>query len=232
MKERFPWNLVLLLAVANTGCTSMALERHALSQSQSAADFRYRAAMHALAMVAAEPETLPSYALLSNGIASVTDTGIANPATTWVGSAVKFGFHALAFTGSRAPQAQWTVDPVADYTQLEAMRYACRWALAGQPAIGPDGARYLADPELDTSPGPHFGVADRLARLSAGWLRSGRACDVPSDACYKDHCGDTWVWITPDGMEGLSGFTLVLQDIATLNVTPSDNSLSPSLTLT
>jgi hypothetical protein len=119
---------------------------------------------------------------------------------------------------------------VADYTQLEAMRCACRWVLAGPEQCEPDCLHILADPEKDMSPGPHFGVANRLERLPHGWLRVGRLCDVPAGALYQDHCGDTWVWITPDGLEGLAGFTLVLQDIATLNVTPSDGSTPTSKT--
>jgi hypothetical protein len=71
---------------------------------------------------------------------------------------------------------------------------------------------------------------NRLVRLPQGWLHIGRLCDVPLTACYKDHCGDTWVWVMPDGIEGLAGFTLVLQDIATLNVTPSDGSVPPNIT--
>lgn len=222
--------LVLPLAIAGAGCTAMSLERHTVSQSQSAADYRYQATLHALAMVAADPETLPSYAILSNGITAISDQGIANPMTTWTGSAVHFASEALAFTGSHTPQISWTVDPVADYTQLEAMRCACRWVLADPRQAGPDCAHILADPELDPSPGAHFGVADRLARLPKGWLHVGRLSDVPIGASYRAHCGDTWVWVMPDGTEGLTGFTLVLQDIATLNVTPSDNSMPANIT--
>jgi len=96
----------------------------------------------------------------------------------------------------------------------------------------------LADPESievaveNSTPGyhPHFGVKDRLRTLPAGWLHVGRMCEVPVEACYKAQCGDTWVWVMRDGMEGLSGFTLVLQDIATLNVAPADNSLPANVT--
>jgi hypothetical protein len=88
----------------------------------------------------------------------------------------------------------------------------------------------LADPELDRSPGAHFGVARRLAALPEGWLHVGRFSDIPSGACYREHCGDTWVWVTPEGTSGLAGFTLVLQDIATLNVAPTDNSLPANMT--
>ncbi len=226
-------NLLLLivpLAVASAGCTATSLGRNTVNQIQTAADYRSQATLHALAMVAADPGTLPSFSLLSNGVTSVSDTGVANSVTTWTGSPVRFASEALAFTGSHSPQIQWTVDPVADDTQLEAMRCACRWVLEGPFSLDEDCLHILDDPEADPTPGAHFGVAQRLVRLPEHWLGIGRACDVPHGACYQDHCGDKYVWVTPDGTEGLANFTLVLQDIATLNVAPSDNSLPANRT--
>jgi len=225
-----PLILIMLLAFTAAGCVATSLERHAVSQIETATDYRYQATLHSLAMVAADPGTLPSYSLLSNGITSVTDTGMANAATAWAWApAVLFKSGAPAFTGTHVPQLTWTVDPVADYTQLEAMRCACRWVLAGPEQAGPNCASILADPEVDLSPGPHFGVMGRLVRLPPGWLHVGLSRDVPKGACYKDHCGGTWVWVMPDGMEGLAGFTLVLQDIATLDVAPADGSVPANL---
>jgi hypothetical protein len=223
--------MILVLFLDLTGCTTMALEHHIVSQSQSAADYRYHAALDCLAMVAADPGTLPSYALLSSGVTSITNTGMVNPVTGWKGSPLVFTSEAVAVTGTHTPQVQWTVSPVADHTQLEAMRGACRWVLSGGPEhLDPDSIHILADPVADLSPGPHFGVADRLTRLPHQWLNVGKLRDVPVGACYKAHHGDTWVWVMPDGIEGLAGFTLVLQDIATLNVAPPDNSLPANRT--
>ena len=216
--------MILALSLGLAGCTTVALEHHTVSQSQSATNYRYHAALHCLAMVAADPGTLPSYALLSSGVTAVTDSGVVNPVTAWKGNPMLFASEAMAVTGSHIPQIQWTVSPVADHTQLQAMRCACRWVLCGGPSeLCPDCMHILADPETDASPGAHFGVADRLTRLPHGWLHVGKLREVPVGARYKAHSGDTWVWVMPDGMEGLSGFTLVLQDIATLAVTPSDN---------
>jgi hypothetical protein len=221
---------LLPCVVIAAGCTAVSLERDTVSQSESAADYRYCATLHALAMVAADPGTLPTYSLLSNGVASVTCSGMFNPVTTWKASPFLFASEAFSLTATHSPQIQWTVDPVADDSQLEAMRCACRWVLEGPDHLGLDCHHILADPERDTTPGPHFGVADRLTHLPQRWLHAGRLRDVPHGACYKDHCCDTWVWVMPDGMEGLAGFTLVLQDIATLNVAPSDNSLPANRT--
>jgi hypothetical protein len=210
--------VVLSLAFAATGCTALSLERHTVNQSQTVTDYRYHAALYALAMVAADPDTLPSYSLLANGVAAVTDTGLLGTTSTWSGAPEVFASQILGLTGSRSPNLLWTLSTVTEYTQLEAMRCACRWVLEGSERLCPDCLHVLADPETDLSPGPHFGVMERLTRLPQGWLHVGRLCDVPAQACYKEHCGDKWVWVMPEGTEGLAGFTLVLQDISTLNV--------------
>ncbi len=223
--------LFVSLSFLGAGCTAVSLERYTVNQSQSAADYRYQATLHALAMVAADPGTLPSYSFLTNGVAAVSCSGIASPVTAWRDfPPLLFASQALGLSVTHSPQVQWTVDPVADDTQLEAMRCACRWVLGGPLNLDENCLHILDDPESDSCPGPHFGVAERLVRLPENWLRVGRSCDVPRDACYQDHCGNTYVWVTPEGLEGLAGFTLVLQDIATLNVAPSDNSLPSNRT--
>src|SRR5690606_38615047 len=43
--------------------------------------------------------------------------------------------------------------------------------------------------------------------------------DVPwCDASYVAHCGDTYVWVTPEGLNGLSQLTLVILNIATIDL--------------
>jgi hypothetical protein len=42
--------------------------------------------------------------------------------------------------------------------------------------------------------------------------------DVPHSACYKAHCGDTWIWIMPEHAEAFAQFVLAFQDIATLDI--------------
>lgn len=43
-----------------------------------------------------------------------------------------------------------------------------------------------------------------------GWYNLGSKRDVPRNACYVGRCGDCYAWVTPDGMPGLSRFTLVV----------------------
>ena len=212
--------LILAAATASAcaGCTTVSLERHTLNQIHSAADFRATAALHCLAMVAADPGALPAYAMLVDGTVRFQDMANISSTTVWTRALNGFAMETFAPTLTRSPQEQWTLDPVADYTRLEAMRCACRWVLYGPGQTCDNCLSILADPRRDRSPGPHFGVADRLARLPAGWFHVGSLRDMPANACYQAHCGDTWVWVTPDGREGLAGFILVLHDIATINI--------------
>jgi hypothetical protein len=129
--------LCLLLSLV-VGCVTPALEQHAVNQIQTVADFRYEAALHCLAMVADNQGTLPSYALLSNGVSAVSDSGIANATTNATFNPALFKSEVLGLTGAHAPNLTWTVSPVADFTQLAAMRCVCQWVLAGPNRPNPD----------------------------------------------------------------------------------------------
>lgn len=70
----------------------------------------------------------------------------------------------------------------------------------------------------DRGEGYHFDVAKDLAKLPSGWLHIGRCKEVPKSACYQAHCCGTSVWVTAEGMSGLSILTLVLQYLARQDV--------------
>jgi hypothetical protein len=53
---------------------------------------------------------------------------------------------------------------------------------------------------------------------------------VPCGACYSEHCDHEAVWVMREGVEGLAQFILVLQDIATLMVAPTDGSRPANIT--
>jgi hypothetical protein len=48
-----------------------------------------------------------------------------------------------------------------------------------------------------------------------GWYGVGGKKDVPKCACYVGCHGCTYVWVTPEGMEGLARFTMGGLDLAT-----------------
>lgn len=219
------WTLAVAATLACLGCTTMSLERNTLIQSGTASDLRYREVIENLAMIAHNPAILPSYSSIFTGTTKISDTEQLASTTVWqhvlastsVGNQSGFGSEQAAPQLNRSIIENWALDPIMVPEKLEAMRCACKWVLYGREEACRDCRGLLLSPQQDPSPGRHFGVADRLAMLeekSPCWLHVGRLKDVPPRACYKAHCHGTWVWVMPDGMEGLTQFTLVLQDIA------------------
>jgi hypothetical protein len=218
--------VVALAAFACGGCTMISLERNTIAQSDSVMDLRYRIVMENLAMVADDPAALPVSSTMFAGSVQVSDLAQLGSTTIWQyvkgvagGSQSGFGSEAPNPQLSRTLTQNWTLDPAVVPEKLEALRCACRWVIYGPERACADCQGLLASPDQAPWPGRHFGVADRLERLPEGWLHVGRLKDVPAGACYKAHCGHTWVWVTPGGTEGLAGFTLVFLDIATIDHT-------------
>jgi hypothetical protein len=197
----------------------MSLERHTVSQSGSAIDLRYREVMENLAQVSADRSTLPNFTTIFSGTAFVTDQGQLTAATTWpFSSTVKGGVGSFVGTPylSRQVAENWELDPVLNPEQLEGMRAALQWAVGGGPQVlTPASYDLLINSSLaQPGPGRHFKVVDKLAHMPAGWLGMGKRTDMPRGACYSAHCGEHWVWVNPDGMQGLTILTLVIEDIA------------------
>jgi hypothetical protein len=209
---------VLLLACAMpcTGCIAEALERQTLVQQETPTDIRYQQALDNLAIVAHDPAALPAYSSIFAGTAEITDT--AQLASTTSFGPPGAGGEIASPQYSRAVLGNWTLDPINAPEKLEAIRCACRWVIYGPEFACHDCVGLLVSPEEAPYPGRHFGVAERLAALPAGWLRCGRRRDVPAKTCYKAHCGDTWVWVTPNGTGPLADFNLILQDIARVDI--------------
>jgi hypothetical protein len=211
------WMLVLAATLGCLGCTSISLEQYTLVQNSSAGDARDRSVLNCLAAIAADPNDLPSFALYVNGVTSVTDSLTLGHTITAAPAA--FTKEALALTGSRSPKGQWTVDPAVEYERLEALQAACWWAIFGAEKARPAYSYILGDPKVLLDNKPHFGVEERLAKIPPGWVKLGRRQDVPPCTRYKAHRGDTWVWVMPEDTESFAQFTLVLEDIATLDPT-------------
>jgi len=224
--------MALAFLTACSGCTTLSLEHYTLRQIESGGEYSTDETLACLATVAADPDTLPSFALLADGVTKITDQATASSLAETGRQVYTFPYANAGFLASRSPQVQWTLDPVVDFERLQAMRCACRWAISGPGSLCPECVDILKSPEeydpdrpeQDAGEGPEqdytektrFGVADRLEKLPAGWLHVGRLKDVPLCACRKAHRGGVWVWVTPEGMRPLAEFTLVLNDIATL----------------
>jgi hypothetical protein len=211
------WTLALLLPVAcSGGCTTVTLTEYTICQNRTAGESRDQAVLNCLASVAANPDNLPSYALFSNGITTILDN--INPAYMVTWNPYKASAHQVGGTFSRSPRGVWTVDPVVDFERLQALHATCLWALFGPQRAWERHPEILGDAQEYLNQKPHFGVASRLAKLPPDWVHYGRHRDVPHSACYKAHCGDTWIWIMPEHAEAFAQLVLVFQDIATLDI--------------
>jgi hypothetical protein len=223
--------LPLAVAVFFGGCTTVSLKDYTLDQINSVEEYRVDATLDCLTTVAAHPDTLPSFGLLASGVTHVQDTGSVNSITTWTRALKGFATESFGLSASRSPIGQWSVDPVASYSQLDALRAACRWAVFGPEAAWNESPGLLLDPAVYYSPQePRFNVAWRLERLPRNWVHVGRKSDVPKCAAYEAHCGDVYIWVMPQEKWCFSEFILVMHDIATNN--PDAGVLSEPLLVT
>ena len=54
-----------------------------------------------------------------------------------------------------------------------------------------------------------------MGLIPQGWYSVGCKQQVPGNACYVGHYGDTYAWVMPEGIEGLSRFTMTVMELAT-----------------
>jgi hypothetical protein len=217
------WTALLLFVPVCAGCTMNSLTRQSVAQSDSAVDVRYQEIMDDLAKVADDPWSLPDYASIFSGTIFVQDQGQIASTTIWPMSAAELiGGQITNPSINRQISQNWTLDPIMVPEKLEAIRAACQWVLYGPGFLSPESMSLLERPQ-DAPRGPdrHFGVKESLQNLekeAPGWLHWGPVTNVPHCACYKAHCCHTWVWVMPDGMNGLSRFMLLVQNIARIQI--------------
>ncbi len=51
--------------------------------------------------------------------------------------------------------------------------------------------------------------------LPTGWFYAGCKEDVPENACHVGHYQCAYVWVMPEGLDGLTRFTMTVIDLAT-----------------
>jgi hypothetical protein len=218
---------VVALSVCS-GCTATLLNRYTLNQSMSIAEMRYRQALYALAVVANNNGSLPSFALTTSGTANLTNTVSVDTATLWDAAVYGFSKETLMAFGQHNPELQWTLDPVVTAPQLEALLFACLWVVSQEqgmqlPTEGSYPWELLRERTIKDVNGCstascsrfHFGVLEQLQCIPRGWLNVSRHGSVPKHIAYQATYGDTTVWVTPDRLDGLSDFTLAMLDIGT-----------------
>ena len=199
--------LLPLLLVLSTGCTHLQLRRSTLNQASTITSLQYQQVLSNLAAFHSHPDVLPHLAVVGTGGTSVSDEGSSNVGLEW--DPRQLVQTMLGIEGRRQIEEQWTLAPVVNPDKLRAIRCAYQTVVLG----------YSTDHESDKLLTAFLGMGYE-EWLPRGWYCFGRRRDVPRDACYVANSGDCYVWVMPEGIDGLSRLTLVMLNIATLDPNP------------
>ena len=175
----------LLLPGLASGCMSQQL-RYSTGQTVSALpDLQYQQVIDNLAKCAWNPRVLPYLAVVGQGSVQVTDNG---SSLLGLNSPSKLLAPAsLSIGATRNVTGTWSLGTITSPEKIRSMQAVYLRAIAG---------RASGDPAF-------------------GWLKVGGQDDVPKQASYVGQCQDSYVWVMPDGMDGLSDLTLAIMDVAT-----------------
>jgi hypothetical protein len=216
--------LIFGLLSTLSGCaTHCALRNNTVSTTNTLADLQYQQVLDNVARFHANPDTTPSFAVASAGTVSIADTAGAGVSPTYSptltnalqgGGALPILSLLFPLTASRAVTENWSLTPITDADNLRRLRCAFRMLVIGEEACNYEFCRkqmqeFFAGEEAD--------LVDYFP--PRGWYCVGSKRDVPKCACYVGHydgCGGcTYVWVTPEGMNGLALFTMGALDLAT-----------------
>ena len=209
--------LFLLTALASTaGCTHLQLERSTLKQNSTWTDLQYRQVLDNLAMFCKNSSAMPYFSVAGTGTTQVSDSG--NLAASFsIQESIPL-LSVLSGAASRQIAEQWTVAPTTDPGKLEVIRCLYQFTVCSS----------LSQECINTING-FFNYPDglctvqweRFPHLQTGWFHVGCKKDVPGNACYVGHYCDVYVWVPPEGCEGLTQLALAVLDVATADPAPS-----------
>jgi hypothetical protein len=211
--------ILLVVAPLLGGCaTHRSLCANTLNTSGTLTDLNYQQTLNNVALFVAHPSAMPSVAVVNSGTVTVSDQKTASGTATYVptetfaqqaGSGLPILGLAFNPSTSRNVTENWSLVPVTDIDNLRRIRCAFQLVVLGRETTDCDSC-------LDLLRRFYLGETDRMdCVLPTGWFQTGCRKDVPKDACYVAHCGATYVWVMPDGLEGLTRFTMTVIDLAT-----------------
>jgi hypothetical protein len=168
-----------------SGCMSQQLRFTTLRTLNSLPDLHYQQVVDNLAKIASNPGFLPYFAVPGQGSVQVTDNSNSALALTLSNSLL--GPRTIGIGASRNVTGTWTMGTITSPEKLRSMQAVYLRALRGVNE---------GDPAF-------------------GWLKVGRKEEVPKQATHVGHHADSYAWVVPDGIDGLSELTLAIMDIAT-----------------
>lgn len=205
---------------ALSGCaTHASLRDNTVRTAATLTELNYQQILNNVAMFVGNPSAMPSVAVVNSGTVTVTDQKASSASATYSptlpfrqqgGGALPI--LSLFFNPSvqRQLTENWTVTPVTDVDSLRRIRCAFQMLVLDgkQTSDCQDCRRLLEDFFL--------GESDRMdCLIPTGWYGSGCKADVPPGACYVGRSGTAYVWVMPEGLEGLTRFSMTVLELAT-----------------
>jgi hypothetical protein len=211
--------LALAITLLCAGChTHQSLRDNTVCTAGTLTDLNYQQVLDNVAMFVANPSVMPSIAVVNAGTVNVADQKTASGTTTYAptetfsqqaGSGLPILSLAFNPSASRSVTENWSLVPVTDVDNLRRIRCAFQLVVIG-------GETTDCDHCLELLQRFYLGESDRMdCILPRGWFNVGCKKDVPKKACHIAHYCDTYVWVMPDGLEGLTRFTMTVIDLAT-----------------
>ena len=207
-----------LLSVAlMTGCQESRLRDRTVMQASTVNDLYYLQALNNLAMMYDSPGSIPYFALPSQGTNQNQRSLTATYMPTWDFITAK-GFYAgrwlldhnsAAFGGTTQNAETWQTAPTTNPDKIYLLK-AAYWKTMGRSS---NETEQVLIQFMQQYPSPFR--AEYITALTPGWYGVGGKKDIPKDACYIGRHGKMYVWVLPQNIEQLSGFTLAIMDIVT-----------------
>lgn len=237
--------IMVLLVTLASGCTHRQLTKSTVRTASTIMEIEYRMVLDNLAMFTCRPDSLPWHIKLKDGTVQISDEGTfsADAFTTFGGN--RPGLDTFGPEFSRDVSEQWGADAVTDPLEVKTLQDVYRQAIGLPPEPDPSfitqAKRHQAreasssngsdDSESDSeedSPDSSDGGAGY--EVPIGWFHVGCEEDVPKNACYVGNFEDRYVWVMPEGIQGLSRFTLIILSIVKLE--PGEGGPSSGLAVT
>jgi hypothetical protein len=216
---RFGSLALVLLVPCLTSCTHISLRNNTNRTSSTLIDIHFRQILDNVARFHDNPDTIPSFAIVTAGTIAVGDQAGAGVSANYSptlsgaqqgGGALPILSLLFPFNGSRSLTENWSVTPVTDADNLRRLRCAYRLLLLGKSAPN---CQYCELQMKEFFAGEEANLADVFP--PRGWFNVGTKHQIDAKACYVGRHGDTCVWVTSEGMNGLAVFAMGALDLAT-----------------
>ena len=210
---------LVLLSLGIAGCsTHHSLRKNTLCIAETLADINCQQVLDNVARFVVNVDSMPSLAVVNSGTVIVTDQSSVGGAGTYAPTLTPIqqlgGFPILSLFAtpnvSHSLAETWSVTPVTEADKLRRIRCAFQLLVRGNiEGVECEDCQDRLNEFFSHDQGTE------QCELPSGWFQMGSKCDVPKNACYvSNHC-DTWVWVTSEGIDGLTRFTMSIMELAT-----------------